>query len=122
FQWFDGATLSAPVLTTVNDIDLWTSEAIDLESKFYTVLVTDILSGCAKDTSIFLPSFSVPILQNVVPDDATQCDPYNGSVQVEVDPGSFPAGLGYSDYIFKIYSGISFDGSDTPVEEIPKPG
>ncbi|GEM_PF-2742290 len=121
FEWHDGNLISDPILSTVTIDDDWQTTANSLESKFYTVRVTDNFSLCSKDTSIFVQSFSVPLLQGLTSTDATNCSPSNGSASVDVDPFSFPVGNSYSDYDFKIYEGLSFDASDTPYRVIENP-
>ena len=111
FDWFKGVDGSkGAVGFTTSSNNFW-SQASNLESDYYFITIEDIVTGCIKDTAIFLPSITLPVLTNAVITPSDRCDPFgNGGVSVELTNFPvIPVVRGYADYDFRLYRGSTFD-------------
>ncbi len=108
FNWFLGVDGSkGAVVSSTSPNNFWSS-ASNLVSDYYFITIEDRVTGCVKDTSVFLPSISLPLINiaSVTPSD--RCDPFgNGGVSVTLS--GFPLGYGYPDYDLRLYKGTTFD-------------
>ena len=86
YQWFLGEDTSTPIPGATSD------RLSDVRANKYTVLITDLATGCSTDST-----FSLGAVANLLPTPATTlkayvpsttCDPslYNGLLEVEIDP------------------------------------
>ncbi len=117
-EWYFGrAPFSGSVLKTDNGVTA--STASGLSTGVYTVIATDLNSGCGKSAEFDLPFASSHNLQLVSQDDVTTCVPGNdGSAIVKLIPTPL-VGFVEGDYDIFLYSGTNDPGpSGTSLEHI----
>jgi len=117
FDWFVGIDKSTNVnASDLSTPDQWSSQAINLVSNNYTIQITDRSTSCSVDTTVFLPSNSVPVFLDPNITHSTQCTPGNGSVELNIDPTTFGilpslATANYSDYEYILFEGTAIDAN-----------
>ncbi|MDN5202484.1 gliding motility-associated C-terminal domain-containing protein [Fulvivirgaceae bacterium BMA10] len=106
FEWYLGSTVSGTPFFTGNQTG-------NLQATTYTVLVTDIVSGCSTTENITitedLPVVDSPEIE--ILSHMTSCEAPNGSLSVSVNGNT-------QDYIFDWYTGQSVSGAPVYTGEI----
>lgn len=108
FDWFTGADGSEGAVGFTPGANKFSSNAVNLESNYYYIEIEDIETACKADTSVFLPSITLPKFSNVSISPSDRCEPFaNGSVSTELN--AFTPGFGYSDYNVLLFKGTTFN-------------
>ncbi|UII31307.1 gliding motility-associated C-terminal domain-containing protein [Fulvivirga ulvae] len=111
-DWYEGNVnpfTSTPFLTHTN---VNTSTASNLTSGNYTVLATNVTTGCQQVEVFYMPLATGHELDLITQASSTTCNDNNGSLEVELTPTNL-AGFDEADYEIDLYIGSSV-ASGTP--------
>lgn len=111
-DWYAGNVnpfTSTPFLTHTN---VNTSTASNLTSNNYTVLATNVTTGCQQVEVFYMPLATGHELDLITQASSTTCNDNNGSLEVELTPTNL-AGFDEADYEIDLYIGSSV-ASGTP--------
>lgn len=106
-EWFYGkAPFAASSIKTDNVLS--SSTAAGLKSGIYTVIATDLNSGCFSSKSFNLPFIGSPTVDFVAKTDITKCVPDNdGNVEVQLVLSPAAPTIGLSDFTILVYRGTN---------------
>ncbi|CAN5565567.1 hypothetical protein BH23BAC1_BH23BAC1_32690 [soil metagenome] len=121
FSWFKGnMDFSEPPLLV--EIDPVSSTLSNLLVGYYSVIIKNLNNGCLAYQSQFLPYLFPHEIQINNVGNTTNCDIFDGTIEVEVDPATLSGGNTQADYNFKLYFGnnvkitadLILDGANNP--------
>ena len=125
FDWSLGVDGSGGAVASTTYPNNFSSRANNLVSNYYFVNIQDLETSCTIDTAIFLPSVSLPDINEIVTH-SDRCAPFgNGGISITMTNFPIvPVVRGYADYDYRLYAGATFDPNNLAnnlVELIPGP-